>query len=257
MQLRGCWFRQGNHETDETPQQSKHNFLLEASIQPSIMKFDIPNFKGNTQERRRAEHVVALLHGCTPEIRKQARRDTHTKPRQQASILRLFEEQGSISDRPRSGRPPLYSDEVMEKAYMFLIQYDEGFLTGASLHQKLIDRGDLWPTADVETFLQKLKAYVKSKGHSLVINSTKTTFFLAIGDVVQRVQFASHMQQQLEAVSLDMMIYTDETTEEESPHPKGMTECKDKKHCPESMHVCTPRNVNVMHAMFEDMSGNT
>lgn len=257
MQLRGCWFRQCNSDTEQTPQQSKNHFLLEASVQPSIMKFDIPNFKGPPQERRRVEYVLAMLHGCTPEIRKQAQRDTDTKPRQHAQIIRLLEDQGSFSDRPRSGRPPLYTEEVMDKAYKFLVDYDEGYLTGASLHQKLIERGDLWPEADVDTFLQKLKGHVRSKGHSLVINSTKTTFFLAIEDVVKRVQFASQMQQQLETVDLDMTIYTDETTEEESPHPKGMTECKDKQHCPESMHVCTLLYVNVLHAMFEDMSVNT
>jgi hypothetical protein len=86
--------------------------------------------------------------------------------------------------------------------------------------------------------MEHLRLHVEAKGHKLIVNSTKTIFYITINDVVQRVQYAQHMMDILKTQPLDMIIFADETTLEESPHPKGMT-----------IHIDTHALWQLMHGM--------
>lgn len=141
------------------------------------------------------------------------------------SITAMLVENCDLYDRPRSGRPPKYTDEVMHRAYQILVEEAEELLTGTELLARLVAAGVVDSPADPDTFLRHLHQYVRSLGHILIVNSTRTTFFLTANDVVERVCFASRLHGLLTGPNpewhLDMAIFIDESTLEEDPHPKG------------------------------------
>jgi hypothetical protein len=109
----------------------------------------------------------------------------------------------------------------MDRAYNVLAENREGFINGHALMEKLKNQRVVHSSAEVDTFMHRLREHVESKGHKLIVNSTKTIFFITLKDVVQRVKFAASMLQELQQLPLAMLIFSDETTLEESPHPKG------------------------------------
>lgn len=133
----------------------------------------------------------------------------------------MLEERGTISDAPRSGRPRLYTKALMRKAVQILVKNTAMLLTGTMLLQLMVSMGLVSEHADVDTFMLRFREYVTSIGHKLVVNSTNTIFLLTANDVALRVTFATKMLGVLASMPLEMVIFTDETILEESPHPKG------------------------------------
>jgi hypothetical protein len=143
----------------------------------------------------------------------------------------MLETRASISDAPRSGRPPLYTKGLMRRAVQILVENEDELLTGTMLLEIMIRLGLVGQHADVDTFMSHLRTYVRAIGHKFVVNSTSTIFMLTADDVVKRVQFAVGEQEKLEGQSLDMAIFVDETTLEETPHPKGKLVCSSRGSC--------------------------
>lgn len=134
----------------------------------------------------------------------------------------MFIEKGHAFDSERPGRPTVYSADVMEAAYVMLINNEEGHLNGKQLQQKLVSGGILHSSSDVAVFLQHLRQYVKGQGRRLITNSVKTTFFITMTDMAERVKYACAMLVRLRtSTCLDSLFFVDEVTLEESPHPKG------------------------------------
>jgi hypothetical protein len=196
-------------------------------------KTEIKNFEGTTHELNMARFVYVLLQTQDMEEAK------HISGLQEHALQRLIErwgEAGTVKDRHRSGRPTDYGPEVMSKAYDTLADYEEGFLTGWELLRMLTVQGAVRETADHDNFMRHFRDYVKSRGHILIVNSTKTIFFLTISDVVDRVKFANKLKLQMTDEQERMVIFVDETTLEKDPHPKGEV-CKAASWCI-CMHAC-------------------
>ena len=184
---------------------------------PSVVR-GIDHFDGTEAERKRAIYVLVFLQTAS---RSEAEHASGLSCKALGRIISSLSDHGDMRERPRSGRPLTYTSAVMDAAYHALVEWDEGFPTGTDLMSKLVDQGVLERSVDVDLLLQHLKAHVKEKGHILIVDSTKTTFFLTAQDVVDRVKFASMMLGKLQTQESDMIIFVDETTVEESPHPKG------------------------------------
>jgi hypothetical protein len=169
-------------------------------------------------ESRRAIYLATYL---KTHSRQEARKASGLSRHAHGRILKMLETQRSISDAPRSGRPSLYSKAVMDKAVQILVENEEQLLTGHMLLDIMISLGQLPMTADIDTFMHHLRDHVISIGHKLVVNSTRTIFMLTATDVITRLQFAANMLAELEHGHSRMLIFIDETTLEEAPHPKG------------------------------------
>jgi hypothetical protein len=181
-------------------------------------KTHIENFEGSEHELKRAGFVYVLLQTRDVEQAKQlSGLGEHALQR----LIERWGEAGTVKDRPRSGRPTAYGTEVMSKAYDTLVGYEEGFLTGGELLRMLTVQGAVRETVDPDNFMRHFREYVKSRGHILIVNSTKTIFFLTIHDVVDRVKFATRLLPQITEEKERMLIFVDETTLEKDPHPKG------------------------------------
>jgi transposase len=181
---------------------------------------EIQSFSGNTNERNRAVYLLVFLQTASDAM---ARKVSGLGQHAQSRLIQMLMERGSILDAPRSGRPREWTEDKLAKALDILKEEDRVFLTGRALLQIMVDKGYTEPSADVDHFMRRFREYVKSLGHKLTVNSTRTIFFLAVGDVIKRVKYASSMQVQLQHSPLEMVIFADETTLEESPHPKGVS----------------------------------
>jgi hypothetical protein len=130
----------------------------------------------------------------------------------------------SLEDSPRVGAGKKYTDGILEQCLTTLINDTTGLMTGVLLHSLCIANGILWEGSDIKQFLSTLKAYVHQLGHKLNTHSGASTFFLASSDFMMRVKFAKEVMNDAEDPEcLKYCIFVDETTVEESPHPKGTT----------------------------------
>ena len=186
----------------------------------------IRSFSGNTEERKRAIYLLTFLISRSEAMAREASglcRKTHQR------IITRFIERGHAFDAERSGRPVVYTEAIMERAYELLTNIDTGLVTGQELKGMLINEGLLAPDADRHAFMEHLRKYILSQGHRLITNSVKTTFFLTLTDIVDRLKYARMWEERLKAPgALDSVIFVDEVTLEEHPHPKGVTPMHEK-----------------------------
>jgi len=176
------------------------------------------NYTGTKQALARAKWIVAYMQ---THDRAYANRVSGLSNNAFQRILDILCRNGHLGDSDRSGRPPVYNEGSMEVAFDRIAEDTTGKMTGKSLVKDLKHEGKLHQSADVRRFLQHLRAYVKERGHTLLTNYRKTTFYLSPRDITQRLAFS---KKQLELISqgyLDNFVFEDEVTLEESPHPKG------------------------------------
>lgn len=137
------------------------------------------------------------------------------------SLVRLMVETGGLADRPRSGRPTDYPDELMELAADVLIESEQDFMNERELHAKLVNEGILLQHSDVQNFMRHLKGYVEGLGHRLITTATGTELFLRQSDVRERWKYCQDNIDFFTRKQLEMTVFIDETDLEEYPHPKG------------------------------------
>jgi len=178
----------------------------------------IKEFNGTKNELKRATYILTFLRTRSEA---EACKASGLSIKAHARIIRMFAARGDAYDGERPGRPVVYTDAIMEAAYETLIDKDSGLLTGHQLKKMLVDEGLLGPTSDDKVFMQHLRQYIMSQGHRLITNSVKTTFFLKLSDVVDRYKYGNEMMEVLKTRELASLVFVDEVTLEESPHPKG------------------------------------
>jgi len=178
----------------------------------------IEAFEGNANEEKRAVYILVFLQ--TSSLVK-ARKAAGLSRFSHSRIINMFRQRGHALDATRSGRPLVYTDSAMESAMTALVSH-RGVMNGPELHQQMIEKGTVHPSADRQRFLSRLRQHVRMKGHQLIANCTKTLFYLSDKDEMDRLAFAEEMRERLRtSTSLKNIWWIDETTIEEDPHPKG------------------------------------
>jgi hypothetical protein len=112
----------------------------------------------------------------------------------------------------------------MEAAYDVLTDPESGLLTGRKLKARLVSQGILHSSSDDKSFMKRLREFITSQGQRLITNSVQTTFYITRTDVADRKRYAEMMTELLKTTGLDSLVFVDETTLEEQPHPKGSNE---------------------------------
>lgn len=138
-----------------------------------------------------------------------------------ARLVQLMLETGGLADRPRSGRPTEYPDDLMEIAVEALVEREEEYLNERQFRAIMIREGILKGNSDLANFIQHLKDFVCRQGHRLITCSTGTQFFLRKSDVQERLSYCESHVSFFTEKQLEMTVFIDETDYEESPHPKG------------------------------------
>ena len=179
---------------------------------------EAPDYRGTAAALARCKWLVAYIQTSDREY---AGRVSGLSANAYSRILDIMCRNGHLGDSDRSGRPPVYNDAMMEVAFHRVANDTTGKMTGKSLVKDLKHEGHLHLTADVRRFLQHFKLYVKMRGHTLLTNYRKTTFYLSPRDITLRLAFSNKQLELLSLGYLPNFVFEDEVTVEESPHPKG------------------------------------
>jgi hypothetical protein len=191
---------------------------LKAKPGPKVLTINICTFKGTAQNLARARYVLAFLQTSN---RVYAATASGLSRHAHERIIKGLAQNGHLGENERSGRPPLYTEDNLEAAYQLLSNQKYGKLTGVDLLRQLKANGKMHATAEPKRFMQHLGAFILKKGHRLITNCTKTTFFISDHDAQARVEYAKWWLAKLDTVPLTCLVFVDEITLEESPHPKG------------------------------------
>jgi len=127
----------------------------------------------------------------------------------------------SLRHLPIPGRPPRYTDQLLDWATDELVADVTTLHTPSSFTNRLIAIGVLQAPVKVQAFISAWRSRLAEKGYKLVTGSTGTKFFIASSDLPLRVQYANDMLRLLKETNLMDWIFVDETTLEECPHPKS------------------------------------
>ena len=191
---------------------------LKAKPRPKYLTIDTQNFKGTAQALARTKYVLAYLQTINKEY---SARTSGLSRHAHERIIKGLAQNGHLGDSERSGRPPLYTDDQMEAAWQLLANQKYGKLTGAEILRQLKADKKIHATAEPKRFMEHLHAFILKKGHRLISNCTKTTFFISDSDAKARVKYAKEWQAKLTTLPLKHLVFVDEITLEECPHPKG------------------------------------
>lgn len=178
----------------------------------------IEAFEGNAGEKKRAVYILVFLQTADTKL---ASRVSGLSRLSHSRIINMFRERGNALDAPRSGRPLAYTDAVMQEAMATLVGH-RGVMNGPELHQQMIEKGVVHPSADRQRFLSGLRKHVREEGFQLIANCTKTVFYISQQDERDRLAFAKEVLALLRhELSLKSIWWIDETSIDEDPHPKG------------------------------------
>lgn len=124
-----------------------------------------------------------------------------------------------------SGRPRTYTPEVCERAVELLGEADaQGrHVTLLDLTFMLLEEGTLQGRVNRDQFSSRLRKYAAKKGYSLNTQSRRTIFLITENDHTLRRRFCSRwlVLYDENEIALRNTVFIDDTTAEESPHPKG------------------------------------
>lgn len=177
----------------------------------------IKSFDGNNRERARAEYVLAYL---TTGDKKKAEEASGFPACRHQRIVDMWRERASIRDKPMQQPARKLPPLVLQQAFQRLKTSSEIF-NGPEYFSKLQEEGVIPQGCDKKWFFEKLKKHIASKGCTLQMSSTKSVFYLSEGDMQTRLKYCKGMLSQLIRDSLDHLMFADETTLEDAPHPKS------------------------------------
>jgi hypothetical protein len=171
---------------------------------------------------------------------------------------RLLADPHTLDDRPRSGRPRKYTDDILKAAYELVATEQDALWTTAELMQRLCDDGKLSSSGDPATFRERLKEYTRRQGHVLVTNSNGTIFLITQANAKQRVSWCRAMIKLCETLPLDKWWIEDETEMSERPHHRGTkpVQCailntqettRQLINCTQCLDSCTGHTLWMMH----------
>jgi hypothetical protein len=136
---------------------------------------------------------------------------------------------GSFAEAPHHRAPDKFTDAVMAKAQETLLGKADGTFATPDLVAALENKGVLQPPTNHHNFLSHFKVYLSAQDLTLTVGDTSTIFRITERTAKERLDWAKHMCILMKNPGmLQRIVFADETTWEESPHPKGRC-CK--LHC--------------------------
>jgi hypothetical protein len=171
------------------------------------------------QEKDRVRHTVLVLTGTTPADAAATLGHSHNYNTRLAEHLKKY---GTFAEAPHHKAPTKFTDEVMAAAPQCLLDSMDSALTTADLVHALEGNGLLTAPTDNHNFLVRFKEHVAAQGLTLQVGATSTIFRITEESASERYSVAQALLQLASTeAALQEFIFVDETTFEESPHPKG------------------------------------
>ena len=129
---------------------------------------------------------------------------------------------GTFAEAPHHKAPTKFTDEVMAAALQHLVDSAESAYTTTELVRELEQAGRLAAPTDNHNFLVRFKEYVARQDLTLMVGDTSTIFRITEESALERCNVAQALLELAPTgAELQQFVFVDETTFEESPHPKG------------------------------------
>jgi hypothetical protein len=128
----------------------------------------------------------------------------------------------TLEDLPRSGRPPKYTETHCEMARDYLQGSNAPYHDGVALVADLKHGGQVPADSKARPFLRRFRGHLRSKRKKLVYGQRTRTHSITGAQAVKRLAWSKeHMKDFYTSEQTCRVVFEDETTVEESPHPKG------------------------------------
>jgi hypothetical protein len=171
------------------------------------------------QTKQRLLYIIQFLKtGSRVRAAKAAGYRSHNDHRR---VVDHLEKWGRLTEAPHNRPPAKFTNAVMEEAKEQLLACDHD-LTAEKLVGLLQQQGVLQAPTNCHNFLQHFEGYLGQQGLTLSKGDTSSIFRITEKTAEERFSFC-HRNHPLLATTykLENMVVCDETTFEESPHPKG------------------------------------
>lgn len=188
------------------------------------------------QEKARAIYLASFLETCGDETAA-ARESGLTDPRTRLSLAKLLRETYGLADRPRPGRPRKYAVQHCAAAQERILSGPTPVMSAAQLVGDLQAAGSAPADACPEGLTRNLRQHLASQDLSLAFGERSTTLGISKEQASGREEWCvKYLPTFSDPKELEACVVVDETTVEESPHPKSVGECGP----PSSVEVAPP-----------------
>ena len=171
------------------------------------------------QAKQRLLYVIGYLETGQPEVALKLSGFSSSHAHQR--VLEHLKIRGSFNEATHHREPAKFTYELLGQAQDYLMECDHP-LTTPQLVAALQQQGLLDLHTDCHNFLQHFKQHLADQDLTLKVADTVTIFCITEKTAAERLAFCKLNEPLLDSsLLLDNMVVCDETTFEESPHPKG------------------------------------
>jgi hypothetical protein len=171
------------------------------------------------QAKKRLYYTISFMQ--TSDKRAARKESGLTSSNAHTRVLEHLKKHGTFDEAHHNRAPAKFTIAVLDAAQDYLLSCDHPLAT-PELVAALKHEGLLHEHTDNHNFLQHFKEYLAEHGLTLKVADTLSIFRITEDTAAERLQFCSENEPLLDSsLLLDNMVVCDETTFEESPHPKG------------------------------------
>ena len=172
------------------------------------------------QHRRRLLYIIKYLD--TGDAKAAAKfsglREQHVRER----LAQHLEKYGTLEEAPHPSPPSKFTQFVLEAATAYVVENEDMPIGTTEVVRYLEGANYLEPPTNNHNFLKHWKEWLAEQGLTLTVGTSAMIFKIEPENMQKRREWAQQMSREFGSlVKLEDVIFEDETTFEESPHPKG------------------------------------
>lgn len=169
-------------------------------------------------QARRAQFLLAVLqHPAVQEL------SNLMDIKDRRFINRLEEDlrlHGSIAEAPRSGRPPKYTDHVLEQARLYMLEGVDACWTKEDIVDGMVKADILAVGTSVRGFWERFSEYMRQQGTPVVFGCQLMTFALSQQHTQRRMSWCHRHKGIFTERTMPTWWCVDEVIVEQGCHPK-------------------------------------
>lgn len=172
------------------------------------------------QHRRRLLYIISYLK--TGDAKAAAKYSGLKGQHARERIAKHLETYGRLEEAPHPSPPTKFTPIVLEAATDYVVENDDRPIGATEVVRYLEGAHYLEPPTNTHNFIVHWRKGLAEQGLTLTVGTSPMIFKIEPENMEKRMKWAQQMSRELRSVvKLEDMIFEDETTFEESPHPKG------------------------------------
>lgn len=178
-----------------------------------------PELNVSICQKRRALFLVQVLQRY--DVQDVAKGMGITDTRFVTRLVQDLRQHASIAEAPRSGRPVLYTNIMLEHAQAFMLEGVDAAWSKEDIVAGMIEVGILPEDTSVDGFWERFAGYMRQQGTPVVYGCQLLTFAMSRDHISGRHRWCHHVKHKLTEERIGRYWFVDEVAIEESGLPKG------------------------------------